>query len=119
MKQEFLDFLNALMEACPDIVREMKTENVEAYINALTEQKNDKPVITENGLLVLNFLKEHQDVRTWRSRDIAEQMGISSRGVSGTLRKLTSDNFVEKIGDNPCIYTLTEKGKNFVEVNEE
>lgn len=116
MKQEFLNFLNALMEACPDIVRELKTENVEAYIQTLTEEENDKPEITENGLIVLNFLKGHSDVRTWRSRDIAEQMGISSRGVSGTLRKLTNDGFVEKIGKDPCIYTLTEKGKNYKEV---
>lgn len=40
-------------------------------------------------------------------------MEISSRKVSGSIRKLVSDGFVEKFGSNPVVYTLTEKGKNF------
>ena len=46
--------------------------------------------------------------------DVAEQMGISSRGASGTMRKLVNDGFCEKIGQDPVIYSLTEKGKNYV-----
>ena len=41
-------------------------------------------------------------------------MGISSRGASGTMRKLVNDGFCEKIGQDPVIYSLTEKGKNYV-----
>ena len=58
----------------------------------------------------------------WKAKDIAERMGISSRGVSGAMRKLVSDGFCEKIGENPIVYKLTEKGKNFnlneIELNE-
>ena len=50
--------------------------------------------------------------------DIAEKMFVSSRTVSGSLRKLVTDGYVEKLGENPVIYSLTEKGKN-VDINKE
>ena len=31
--------------------------------------------------------------------------------VSGSIRKLVADGFVEKLGDEPVIYGITEKGK--------
>jgi predicted transcriptional regulator len=43
-------------------------------------------------------------------------MFINSRTVSGAMRKLVTDGFVEKIGENPVIYSITEKGKN-IEIN--
>ena len=49
-----------------------------------------------------------------KARDIAEDLFISSRGVSGVLRKLVNDGFVEKMGESPVIYSITEKGKNFI-----
>jgi DNA-binding PadR family transcriptional regulator len=39
---------------------------------------------------------------------------MSSRTISGAMRKLVNDGFVEKIGKDPVIYTLTEKGKNYI-----
>ena len=41
-------------------------------------------------------------------------MGISSRGASGAMRKLVNDGVCEKLGQDPVIYSLTEKGKNYV-----
>ena len=46
-----------------------------------------------------------------KARDIAEGLFISSKTVAGAMRKLVSDGFVEKIGDSPSIYEITEKGK--------
>ena len=90
------------------------TDNVIAYLNILKEVKDEKPVLTDNGKLILKYMQEHQDVRCWKAKDLAEQMGISSRGASGTLRKLVNDGFCEKLGQDPVIYSLTEKGKNYV-----
>lgn len=112
MKNEFIDFLNALMEASPEIVKEKMTDNIKAYIEVLMEIK-EKPAITEHGLKILLFLREHQETKTWRSKDIAERMEISSRSVSGSIRKLVTDGFVDKIGKEPCLYSLTEKGKEY------
>jgi len=114
VKQEFLDFVNKLMDSNPDLVKELMTDNIKAYLDILKEVKTDKPELTENGMLVLKYLQEHQDTRCWKAKDLAEQMGISSRGASGTMRKLVNDGFCEKLGQDPVIYALTEKGKKYV-----
>jgi DNA-binding MarR family transcriptional regulator len=114
MKQEFIDFLNALMAAAPQIVEEKMTPNIQAYIDTLSEGNIDKPELTDNGKVVLKFLQENTDKVTYKARDIADGLCISSRGVSGSLRKLVNDGFVEKLGTNPAIYSITEKGKNYI-----
>ena len=114
VKQEFIEFLNALMEAAPEVAKEKMTSNVEAYIEALQDNKNEKPILTDNGKQILDYLQKHQDKKMLKAREIAEDLFISSRGVSGALRKLVNDGFVDKMGENPVIYTITEKGKNFV-----
>ena len=113
MKQEFLDFVEALIKENPEKANELMTENVKAYLDILKEIKDEKPILTDNGKIVLKYLQDNQDVRCWKAKDIAEQIGISSRGASGTLRKLVNDGFCEKLGANPVVYSLTEKGKNF------
>ena len=113
MKQEFLNFINSLMNANPDLTEKLMTENIKAYLDILAEVKDEKPLLTENGAIILRYLQEHSDIRCWKSKDIAEQTGISSRSASGAMRKLVNDGFCEKIGSSPVIYNLTEKGKNF------
>lgn len=119
MKNEFINFLNALMDAAPEVVDQYMTEGVKAYIDIILDNKVEKPVLTDNGKLILKYLQEHQDVKTWKAKDIAEGLEISSRGVSGAFRKLVTDGFAEKLGKDPAIYTLTEKGKNFVITDED
>ena len=114
MKQEFIEFLNALMAAAPNIVEEKMTPNIQAYIEALQDKKEEKPVLTDNGKLILSYLQQHPEKIMLKARDIAEDLFISSRGVSGALRKLVNDGFVEKMGESPVIYSITEKGKNFI-----
>ena len=46
-----------------------------------------------------------------KAKDIGEGLFISSRAVSGAIRKLVADGYVEKIGQDPVVYSLTEKGK--------
>lgn len=113
MKQEFLNFVNELMKASPNVVNELMTENIQAYLDILKDTKDEKPILTENGKLILKYLQGNLDVRCWKAKDLAEQIGISSRGASGAMRKLVNDGFCEKIGQDPVIYTLTEKGKNY------
>ena len=111
MKQEFIDYLNALMAAAPQI--EMSA-NVKAYIDALMETQEEKPVLTDNGKQILLYMQQNTDKTTFKAREIAEGLFISSRGVSGSLRKLVSDGFADKFGESPVIYSLTEKGKNYI-----
>lgn len=84
------------------------------YWEALKSTKEStKPIITDNGKIILQFLQTHLDKRNYKARDIAEELFISSRTVSGSLRKLVTDGFVEKMGENPTIYSITNKGKEF------
>lgn len=68
-----------------------------------------KKEITKNGAAVLAYLQDHpQDMAT--SKMIGEAIGMSSRSVSGSMRKLVTDGFVEKAGNNPVSYQITSKG---------
>jgi len=111
-----------LIKENPEKANELMTDNIVAYLNILKEDKNKKPVITQNGIPILKYLQEHQDIIMWKAKELADAIGVSSRGVSGSMRKLVSDGFCEKIGENPIVYKLTEKGKNFnlneIELNE-
>ena len=110
MKQEFIDFLNALMAAAPEVVADKMTDSVQAYINALMDSKNDKPEVTDNGKMILDWMQK-SDMPMVKARDVAEGLFISSRAVSGAMRKLVTDGFVEKVGQDPTIYSLTDNGK--------
>lgn len=110
MKQEFIDFVNALIAAAPDV--EM-SDGVKSYLEALMASKTaDKPEITDNGKIILKYLQS-VPVAPYKAKDIAEGLFVSSRTVSGGIRKLVTDGFVEKVGEDPVIYTITEKGKNY------
>ena len=113
MKQEFIEFINALMAAAPDVVNEKMTDDVKQYLAILMGTSEEKPDLTDNGKLILKYLQDNASVATWKARDIAEGLFVSSRVISGTMRKLANDGFVEKLGKEPVIYTLTEKGKNY------
>ena len=102
MKQEFLNFINELIKLNPDKANELMTENVKAYLDMLREELKREYELWSND------------------KDLAESMGVSSRGTSSSLRKLVIDGFCEKIADNPSVYTLTEKGKNYnINIEEE
>ena len=70
--------------------------------------------ISEKGKIIIKHLQEYQDIPMWKARDIAEGLFIAPRGVSGAMRKLVDDGFVEKVGQDPVVYALTEKGKNII-----
>ena len=113
MKKDFIDFLNALMEAAPDVVKEKMNDNVKAYIDALTDKKGEKPALTDNGKMVLKYL-QNAEPGLYKAKDIADGLFVASRNVSGAMRKLVADGFVEKMGESPVLYSITKKGKEFI-----
>jgi len=112
MKKEFLDFIKELMEHDKQFTESIITENIEAYLKILETEKETKNEITDNGKIVLKYMQDN-DVKLGKAKDMAEGMGLSSRTVSGTLRKLVADGFVEKVSKDPVVYAITEKGKNY------
>ena len=111
MKQEFIDFVNKLMEANPQITM---SENVKTYWEALSKDEiKQKPDLTDNGKLILKHL-QGAEVKPYKSKEIAEDLFVSARTVSGSIRKLATDGFVEKVGKDPALYIITEKGKAYI-----
>lgn len=106
-KQEFIDYVEKNLMS---INYESIPENVKIYWENL-KKKEEKPLFTENGKKILTFLRDNSEVESWKARDIAEGLFISSRTVSGAIRKLVNDGFVEKNGKDPVVYTITEAGK--------
>ena len=103
MKQEFLDFLHELMKAAPDVVEAKMTDSIKNYIETLSGTVENKIVVTDNGKIILDYMKNKTDMLMLKAKDIADGLGISSRQVSGALRKLVTDGFVEKVSQDPVI----------------
>lgn len=83
------------------------------YFNGLqVTGDSGKPKFTENGKLVLQYMQQNKDNynNLFKAKDIGEGMGISSRTASGAMRKLVSDGYVEKIGQDPVVYCITAAG---------
>lgn len=64
--------------------------------------------LTENGMKILDFMNENRDKfsNLFRAKDIAEGLFISSRSVSGAIRKLVTDGYVTKKEGNPITYSI-------------
>ena len=108
LKQEFINYVESNFTTNP------LPENLEGYWEKFKggADKGDKPLFTENGKLILTFLQDHPNNDLWRAKEIADEMLISSRTVSGSIRKLVNDGYVEKVSQDPVIYSITEQGKN-------
>lgn len=106
-KDDFIQYVESFLK------EEDLSEDGLKFWNALKiTEDEDKPLFTENGEKIFMFLK-NQEQENWKSKEIADELGISSRGVSGAMRKLVTDGFVDKLGNSPVIYTLSNKGKEF------
>ena len=104
-KEKFINDIARLIKKYPE---EFCEESI-TYFNDLQEVKEEKELITEKGKAILKTMRELD--KNVKAKDIADAMGVSSRTVSGSLRKLSTDGFVEKIGKDPIIYALTDLGK--------
>lgn len=110
--EEFLDFVDYLMQNCKEPIT--LSENVQDYLDALrNSNKSSQKEFTDNGKAILQWLQS-APAGMYKARDIAEGMDVSSKVVSGAMRKLISDGFAEKVGKDPVVYSITEKGKNVI-----
>lgn len=110
-KTEFINFIESKITDWSDA-----SNDVLCYWDAFKGKDDvEKPMFTDNGKLILSYMQKIDSTDgkpLMKARDIAEGLFISSRTVSGAIRKLVTDGFVEKIGQDPTLYSITEKGKN-------
>ena len=105
-KNIFIDTVETLFKTYPLSVPPEAADFFEDYKKA--KGGNAKP-FTEKGIAVLTALREIDDWITAKS--LGEHMNVSGRSVSGTMKKLIADGYVEKREGTPASYRITESGK--------
>lgn len=108
-REVFIDFIDKLMQNYEGDV----PADVTSYLDAIRGSKDqaEKPKFTDNGKAILQYLQS-VPVQMMKARDIAEGMFVTSKTVSGAMRKLVDEGYIEKVGKDPVVYVITEKGKS-------
>lgn len=116
-KEKFIKIVEDLFTEVNDIQDKEIDQDAWDYLETLKTQKTKtrSVEITENGKAILEYMQSAIEKfdNNFLSKEIAEGLFTSSRSVSGAMRKLVTDGFVEKSEDSPIIYSLSEKGKDF------
>lgn len=93
------------------------TEEALEYFELIKRQeiKIGSTEMTDNGKEIIESMQKFLEERDnkFLSREIAEDLFTSSRSVSGAMRKLYTDGYVDKTDDSPIVYSLTKKGKEY------
>lgn len=112
-QQEFICWVEGLINGQVEPLE--PSDGAMAYWEALknTDTAVEKPEFTDNGKAILKYLQS-VPATMYKARDIAEGMFIAPKSVSGAMRKLVTDGYVEKVGKDPIVYMITEKGKNVI-----
>lgn len=111
-KSKFIEYVNE------NLFSKINVENIDPdvidYWNGLNNSDNTERLkFTDNGKMVMKYMQSLPfGTPPLKSKDIAEGMGISARSVSGAMRRLCDDNYIEKVGKDPILYSITELGKN-------
>ena len=111
----FIKKIDELLNDCPDFFGQTEeAEKALAYFKSMKLEAPKKTVeITENGAKILKFMQENWEKRNniFKASEIAEGLFTSGKSVSGSMRQLVADGYTEKLGKDPVVYAITEKGK--------
>ena len=120
-KEKFISFIQAEIFEKEDIYVENYGEDWEDIKNFWSQFLNDKKSpsnsgMTENGSKILKYMQSNENKNKYNnlftSKEIGEGLFMSSRSVSGSMRKIIANGFVEKVGKDPVTYSLTDEGRN-------
>ena len=109
-KEKFINEIIAITGDAPEKV--LSADALDFWNGLQMTGDSSKPKFTENGKLVLQYMKDNKDNynNLFKAKEIGEGLGISSRTASGAMRKLVTDGYIEKIGESPVVYSLTVAG---------
>lgn len=110
-REIFIETVEALFSHSTNAIPQAAIDYFEALKVA---EVKDKPLFTQKGAEILTWLQNNYQRynNVMKAKEIGEGMFITSRAVSGSIRKLITDGYVEKIDGSPICYSLTEAGKN-------
>lgn len=111
-KDKFIEMVERLFAEMEDV-----DQDVLDYFETIKQKKATKRVeMTDNGKAIIKYMQDNYEEtdNKFLSKDIAEGLFTSSRSVSGAMRKLVTDGYVEKSDDSPIVYSLTDLGKEYL-----
>lgn len=97
-----------------DFKEYLKEENYiipkEIFENVFQTTKSN---ITEKGAKILQTMQENKTLynNIFNAKILGELLFMAPRSVSGSIKKLVTDGYVEKLGSNPISYKLTQLGE--------
>lgn len=106
-QEKFVDFINAngIMDKTTD-------EEILSFWEELKKGPTATTLtFTKNGKAIIAAMRLMADKNDWTSGDIAAMIDATPRSVSSSIRKLITDELVEKVSKEPVLYALTNKGK--------
>ena len=106
-KEKFIEEVEVMLNNGNEL-----SEEAEKFFQSLKAEVTAAPVMTERGVQIIQYMQGATE-SAFTCKHIAEGLGLASRSISGAMRKLVTDGFVEKAGKDPIIYSLTEKGKEY------
>lgn len=109
-KEKFINLVENLLK---DVEITDEDQDALAYFESMKAKgEKEKPQFTENGKAILTYMQGAAAERNnlFKAKDIGEGMFLSARVVSGAMRKLVTDGYVEKMGDSPITYLLSSTG---------
>lgn len=114
-REKFIEEITAILTAKSGDPSEILSDGALAYWEELVNGKASMGGMTETGEKVLNFMLENEKTysNVFSAKGIGEGLFVSSRVVSGALRKLVTDGYVEKTGQNPVSYSLTDTARSW------
>jgi DNA-binding MarR family transcriptional regulator len=110
-KDKFIKMVDELLSNVD--VSELDKEAVEYFTALKMTSETDKPQFTENGRTILLYMRDNADTynNCFTAKSLGELLDMTSRTVSGAMRKLVTDGYVEKIGTSPVVYSVTQAGR--------
>lgn len=113
-KEKFIQVIEQTLEDCPDFFG-LDEEGMAAttYFRNFVNIKENK-LFTEKGIQILTYMQENNEKcgGQFKAKELGEGLFIAPRAISGSMRKLVNDGYVNKIGKDPVIYELTELGES-------
>lgn len=103
------------IEDVENVIEQLSDEGREYFENFKASKKESTGGITEKGLSILKCM-QRENTRfnnSFKSKDIGDILFMSGRSISGSMRKLVEDGYVNKISKNPVLYELTELGMKY------
>ncbi len=104
-KNVFIETVENLFNAYPMNVPAEALEFFEDYKRGKSSNRKE---ITEKGIAIILALRENTEWIT--AKALGEIMDVSGRSVSGSMKKLVEDGYVDKRAGTPSAYKITEKG---------